>query len=523
MKKTMTLLVGLGLIFQLFGQQNYTHIQKDIFYEGSQYFFENDYESALYVFNELYAVDTGFSEINFMMGVCLMKIRGRRDEAFPYLLKAEKGDIGEADFWLGRAYHLRMDFENALKHYKIYEQAPIKEISKEEIKRYIDISLKAKEMVAHPVDADIINIGPGINTKYPEYVPLVSADKNEMYFTSRRPDGTGKKVDEFDNYFEDIYYSQKNDGKWAPAVNVGPPLNTETHDATVSLSANGNHLIIYRTSKNLLGGNLYITEHTNTGWSTPIKLTENVNSKFQEASAVISPNGLIMYISSNRPGGLGGKDLYRVRKLPNGQWSLPENLGPSINTPYDEDAPFIHADGVSLYYSSNGPGTMGGYDIFKTTLNNNGFWSKPKNMGYPINTVKDDIYFVVSPDGMNGYYSSDKPEGYGNQDIYQININFDNGQRIIYHGKSIDKKSKSPIKSSIYLYDPESNEIMGEYLSNTRNGKFILILKPGKSYQMLVQANGYEDFSKFIRIDALTDEKLTEIDNIIELKTTIQK
>jgi len=420
------------------------------------------------------------------------------------------GDYMEANFWLARAYHLRMDFENAIKYYKHYEHFPEKEIPDEEIKRYLEISVRAKKMVKRPVEIELENLGPGVNSIFSEYVPLISSDQTEIYFTSRRPDGVGDQKDPNNDYFEDIYYSQLNNSEWAPAINIGPPLNTSTHDASVSLASNGNEMIIYRTNKNQTGGDLYLSEHSKTGWGTPVKLTENVNSEYQEASAITSPDGEVMYIASNRPGGFGGKDIYRVRKLPNNEWSLPENLGPTINTAYDEDAPFIHVDGFTLYFSSKGLETMGGFDIFESKLDENGYWSIPKNLGYPLNTVKDDIYFVMSPDSRSGYYSSDMAGGYGQQDIYKINILYDKKNIVIIKGQTLDLITQEPLKSKITVIDQKKREIQGFYLSNSVTGNFILIVQPDRSYRMIIEANGYQELSRQIRVDNVRDSWLQE-------------
>ena len=517
MKKTLLIIIVNLCFTTSYSQKNYSRQHHNVFDEATLYYNEGDYETALSIYEELYIIDTSYNEINYRIGACMINIRGKEDKAFPYLGRAVVGDIKEANYWLGRAYHIKMDFNNAIKYYKFYEHFPEKEIPDEEIKRYIEMSVIAREMVEHPVEVKLVNLGPGINTKYSEYVPLISSVQNELYFTSRRPDGTGGQMDEFDNYFEDIYYSQKIKNDWAPAVNVGPPLNSETHDATVSLTSNGNEMIIYRTNKNLTGGDLYQSQHSKTGWENPIKLTENVNTEYQEASAIIAPDGAIMYISSNRPDGYGGKDLYRVRRLPTGEWSLPENLGPTINTSYDEDAPFIHADGVTLYFSSNGLKTMGGYDIFESNIDENGFWAIPKNMGYPLNTVKDDIYFVMGPDGKTGYYSSDKAEGYGQQDIYKIDILYDINNRVIIKGQTLDLLSQEPVKSKITVIDHYNRDVVGYYLSNSVSGKFILILQPDRNYKVIIEANGYQEFSRQIRVDNDNNSWLQEVDKKFEL------
>jgi len=279
-------------------------------------------------------------------------------------------------------------------------------------------------------------------------------------------------------------------------------------------------MVIYRTNENLYGGDLYISSNYAGSWTNPVKLTENINSAYQEASASISPDGKLMYISSNRPGGLGGKDIYRVRRLPDGQWSIPENLGPSINTPYDEDAPFIQADGITLYFSSNGLNTMGGYDIFKTKFENDELWSNPKNLGYPINTVKDDIYFVISPDGKTAYYSSDMPGGYGEQDLYKINILFDDERKAIFKGVAKEMGTNEPVKAKITVIDLYTLKIQGIYNTNSENGKFLMVLQPGRNYKLLVESKNYGDQTQIIEVEENIKDKILEYNLEIELRSS---
>jgi hypothetical protein len=225
----------------------------------------------------------------------------------------------------------------------------------------------------------------------------------------------------------------------------------------------------------------------------PELMTERINSASHEPSASISPDGHDIYFTSDREGGMGGRDLYRIRRLPDGTWSFPLNLGPEVNTPFDEDAPFLHSDGVTLFFSSTGHGTMGGYDIFKTQCldpDQNG-WSKPENMGYPLNTVNDDIYFCLSEDGTTGYFSSERDGGFGAQDIYEV----------IFPGSQIDyvavlgvvtDNNDEPVRARLVVTDPVNEEIVGVYNNNVRTGRYLMILRPGGRYHMTIEAEGFE-------------------------------
>lgn len=504
--------------FTSFSQQNYKRVHKEAFDEATSYLYEEDYPTAASIYRVLYPLDTNYAEINFTLGVCYMNMRGKEDLAYPFLKKAVDGNVREAYFWLGRSYHIRADFNNAIKYYKLYNKYETKEIPTSEVERYINMSIKAKEMMSSPVQVEIVNMGENINTEYSEYVPVMSSDQSDLYFTSRRPGSTGGLKDDYGEFFEDIYYSTYKDGAWSRTLNIGPPLNTETHDAIVSITADGNEIVIYRTNPNIYGGDLYISSLLAGTWTNPVKLTENINSSYQEASASISPDGNLMYISSNRPGGMGGKDIYRARRLPDGNWSLPQNLGPTINTPYDEDSPFIQADGRTLYFSSNGLATMGGYDIFKTKIEDDEIWSTPKNLGYPINTVKDDIYFVISPDGKTAYYSSDMEGGFGKQDLYKINILYDDERKAIYKGVAHNIETNEPIKAKITIIDLYTRKIQGIYNSNSKNGKFLLVLQPGRNYKLLVEGIDYEEQTQIIEVKDDLDQKIFEVDIDIALR-----
>jgi hypothetical protein len=276
-------------------------------------------------------------------------------------------------------------------------------------------------------------------------------------------------------------------------------------------------MIIYRTQQNLVSGDLYEARFHARKWQQPEIMTQQINSESHEPSASIAPGGQEVYFTSDRPGGFGGRDLYRIRRLPNGQWSLPLNLGPNVNTPFDEDAPFIHSDGTTLFFSSNGHNTMGGYDIFKTVLTDydmNG-WAVPENMGYPLNTVNDDIYFCLSEDGHTGYFSSERAEGMGMQDIYQVTFPNTQLDHMVVHGVVADAGDE-PVKARIILSDATGEEIVGIYNTNKNTGRFLMILKPSQEYQMSVEAPGFVTQSSTVK--AVTQDGSREMSLDISLQ-----
>ncbi len=446
-----------------------------------------DYVRARKVFIKYLDKAPSSYELHHKIGICHYNLDATKDVAKSYFLKGIE-ETPESWFYLGQCYHLNEQFDSALISLRIYMQAEDREHGDDEVKRNIAISNRAKEMIADPVDVKIYNIGPNLNTEYDEYAPLITADESMMVFTSRRAGSTGERTDPYGKYFEDIYSSLNNQGDWLPAEKISENINTGTHDAAVGLSADGNTIIVYRTNKKITGGDLHYSNFEDNRWSTPRSYGESINSEWQEASASLSADGRVMYFSSNRPGGYGGKDIYRIVKLGNNKWSLPMNLGSEINTPYDEDAPFFHPDGKTLYFSSKGHETMGGYDIFKSELENN-FWSIPKNLGYPINTTGNDIFFVLSGDNKRGYYSSHREDGMGGQDIYVVSFENDFEQLRVFRGIVTDESNK-PLSASLTLTD-EEGETIGIYNTNAQTGKYIIVLPSDLDFLLNVESDGY--------------------------------
>jgi hypothetical protein len=241
-------------------------------------------------------------------------------------------------------------------------------------------------------------------------------------------------------------------------------------------------------------GDLYISRLKGNTWTEATKLPESINTKAWEPSACLSADERILYFSSNKEGGQGGTDIYMVRLLPNGEWALPMNLGNKINTPFDEDSPFMHPDGKTLYFSSTGHRTMGGFDIFVTTYNEEKKeWSRPENVGYPINTAHDDIHFTWSADGRRVYFSSIRPEGYGDNDIYYADIvDKESSKVMVLKGIVADSITHKPMEANISVFDSKTNELIGVYNSNSITGKYIVILTEGRNYNLTVEAANYQ-------------------------------
>ena len=481
-----------------------------------QYSYYN-FHIALPIYTELHNMDTLNTEICLKLGVCMFKVRRQTMESIPLFEKA-KNNYPEAYFYLGQLYHKKMMFDKALECYLEFKNNGEKpDISLEDVDYFMQKSLNAKEMMLIKSNATITNFNNEINTPYAEYVPLLNPDDSKLYFTSRRKGSTGDLLDPYYEHFEDIYVSERNGNNWSTPVNIGSPINTGTHDACVTLSKDGQQMYIYRTDKGLATGHIYVSQNNDGKWSEPQLFDAHINSQnSSESSISISPDQNTIYFSSNREGGFGGKDIYRVTKMPDSTWSLPMNLGPVINTPYDEDAPFIHPDGITLYFSSQGHKNMGSYDIFKSTKLENGHWSAPENMGYPVNSVMDDIYFIATFDGRQVYFSSNRSEGKGNMDIYKGEIIDPQTSQMILKGTiTTSEPEYLPVKASITIIDFDTKELQGIYRTS-KNGKYIMVLLPRKRYKLLIEADGYFPFSS--EIDMTTKLQFEDLYKNIILK-----
>ncbi|MDQ3190941.1 MAG: OmpA family protein [Bacteroidota bacterium] len=492
------------------------------------------------------------AELNYNIGKCYL-FTIDKTSAIPYLEKAYKINPNIANDvrnLLGRAYHLNMEFDIALAHYKAYKDRLTQKQQQElqEVDRNISACMVGKELVASPVRVFIDNLGTNINTKYPDYGPLISADESVLIYTSRRDNTTGGGIDPgILEYYEDIYISYNINGKWTVGENMGKPINTEEHDATVGLSADGQKLLIYKDDKG--DGNIYECELKGDSWSKPQKLNKNINTSFHETSACFSPDGRALYFVSNNPSlSIGGRDIFVSYADSKGKWGKPENLGPTINTKLNEESIFMHPDGKTIYFSSQGHNTMGGYDVFKSVLGPTGKWSTPVNLGYPVNTPDDDVFFVLSASGKHGYYSSFRPDGEGEKDNYMITflgpekqlvLNTEDNlmasiaepvrervieQEVIVEAAKItilkgvisDAMTQIPLEADIELIDNDKNIVLANFKSNNKSGKYLLSLPSGKNYGIAVKVEGYLFHSENFNIPAIADYQ--EITKDIQMK-----
>ncbi len=480
---------------------------------ANNYFKVEEFSSALPLYLELDSMDNNNALYQYRIGICYYNSH-YKNKALVYFEKARKGGITdpELDIFLARTNHYGHKFDEAIKYYikfknrkvdttaieeKAEDTEDLKDIhyAEKHIDRYIQMCKTGKELMEDSLYLVIENIGPTINTMYPEYVPVVSADESVLLFTSRRNTTTGGKKDITDGqFYEDVYISYKDSAtrQWKAPENMGGHINTNMHDACIGLSPDGQKLFIYRsnTAKNS-SGDIYISQLEGSRWSVPILMDKKINSPGWEPSATISADEKTVYFTSDRPGGFGGTDIYMTR-LNDTTWSDPINMGPSVNTEFNEDAPYIHPDNVTLFFSSKGHRNMGGYDIFTSVYDvETAKWSTAENAGYPINTADDDIYFIWSADGTKGYFSSWRQNTFGEKDIYVIQRPDGKTNLLVMKGKIYDDDTKKTLSASITILDKETGAIVGKYNSNLSNGKFLITLPQGGNYTVSIETDGY--------------------------------
>jgi outer membrane protein OmpA-like peptidoglycan-associated protein/tetratricopeptide (TPR) repeat protein len=393
---------------------------------------------ALIVANEQYILAAGMDpdnvEANYMAGRTCLETH-LKSRAKPYLLRAYERQSNyrfNILYMIGQACQYGYEFEAAIDYYSQYlvklQQNPrysgADRTDGVEVERRIFECRNGLEYYSRPAGHRLENLGPEINSEWDDFAPAVNADESFMVFTTRRQDGnTNEDVFEDMLFYEDIFYTAKSGGRWQLAANIGAPVNTRYHDSNIALNAAGDELYLYNDQN---GGDIFLSKRKPDGsWSAPEPLGSSINSTFSENSVAISPDGSMLIFSSDRPitEGKTDLDLYYATRENGGQWTRARSLGPVINTPYDEDGPFLDYDGKTLYFSSKGHKGMGGYDIYRSVYDSAAMtWSEPENLGFPVNTPDNDVYLVKTRDGKRAYYSSSRDDGFGFIDLYVVHF-----------------------------------------------------------------------------------------------------
>ena len=382
----------------------------------------------------------------------------------------------------------------------------------------------AQELIVKENDSvriEIQKLGIKVNSEFNDYAPVVTADGGTLFYTSRRP-LTMKEKKRNNESRENVYRSDMNDDskEWNESVALPETINNPVrYNSNIAISNDGQRLLIYRDDR-YGNGDIYESFLKGETWSEPVPMPKAINSDAHESSASIAPDGRTIYFVSEREGGQGGRDIWKSTKGTNGEWSAAENLGNVINTKTDEESVFIHPDGKTLFFSSKGHNSTGGYDVFKSVYDN-GKWSQPLGLGEPINTTGDDLFFVLTADGSMGYYASSRGDQVKN--IYSIHFipkqtekKTEQPNLTVLKGVIRDFKTKTPLEAKIIITDNTLNTVIGEFNSNSASGKYLIPLPGGKNYGIAVSAEGYLFHSE--NVDIAEVEGYYEVVRDIDLK-----
>jgi len=419
-KRAVCLIVTIIFYVSVFAQEN-KNLQ-DTFLEAEYFFMNEDYPDAITYYLQLYEKLPDNSNLAYCIGVCYLNIPGKKNLSVDYLETASKnmsakhkeGTINQvaapydALYNLALSYRINYKFDKAKEAFTRYAGTllPDDRENRDFINHEIEVCDMAKDLIAKPVAYSEENIGDLFNDDKANFNPLISADgKSFTYMVSLK-------------FYDAVMFSRLVEGKWTVPINITPELQSDGDLYISCLSADGRLLFLSKDDN--YNSDIFMSSFNGISWSPTVKLNKNINTKYWESHGFVSEAGDQIIFASDRPGDFGGLDLYISHKV-NGDWGPAVNIGPEINTQFNEDRPFLINNGKTLFFSSQGHENIGGYDLFRSDLQSNGLWSKPKNLGYPINTPDDNIFFMPTGSGKSGYYSVYKESGgFGKEDIYRI-------------------------------------------------------------------------------------------------------
>lgn len=488
-------------------------------FNAQQRFFAGDFQGALNIYNDLLKTNANNAGIMFHMAECYFGMN-QFAQSLDNAKKAKSIDPKADDnisLLLGKLYFMDGNIDDALNEFTAFKTAvtDAKKIKESDVDVFISQVKNAKDLMSRPVDVKIMNAGDAINSEYDDKNPSITADGKTLIITSRRPGKSSALDIEGDKkYFEDVYISRWDSIKkaWSEVELLPGAINTEGHDACTSISPDGKTIFLYKNDMEgeSRGGDIYYSKISSSGkWGSAISIGKPINTTFFEGGACVSPDGNLLYFVSERPGGFGHADIYVSKRNANKEWDLPVNLGPEVNTAEDEGGIFLAPDGKTLFLSSNGVNSMGGYDIFKT-VNENGKWTKPVNLGYPINSLDNDMSLTLSVDAQIGYFSSDRKGGKGDLDIYKVDLsNYPVLEKDMKHkvvdslailkGTVFNATNGTAMEAEVVIYDVNGAKI-GSTMSSAGSGDYFITVLSNKTYQVKINSEGYKPIDEKIEV-----------------------
>lgn len=508
--KIYIMLLFLALLTAVQGQEYSTQNKKAIkLYERAmETLYQGKNDAAMNGLEQVLQEDDGFLEAHLVLADLMSNIdlasmeengepsRHYRDEAkrhYRAVVESKRDFFAPAWVNLGKLELYDRNYDEAIKCFETYLELDKRESETElDAKRGLKIARFRKEALAHPVPFNPQNLGTAVNSRDDEYLPSLTADGQTLVFTRRFPRKATTTANTKEE--EDLYVSTLNNGQWSRAERMPEPVNSTDNEGAQCISQDGRIMFYTACNRNDGGGrcDLYMCVNKSGRWSKPRNLGSAVNSGAWEGQPTFSIDGRTLYFVSNRKGGHGGMDIWKTT-FDGGQWTAPENLGPEINTEFDEMSPFIHFDDHTLYFSSNRPEGMGGMDLFVAKRDDNGRWTQPTNLGYPINTEGDDNNLIVSADGRTAIFASQRDGGQGKMDLYSFELPVESRPTvaICFKGRVSNAKDGQPVASDIRIIDLANGTTVANTSSDGKNGLYIVSLPAGKDYAFHVTANGF--------------------------------
>ncbi len=452
---------------------------------------------AIKPFEQAVAEDPIFIDAWLLLGELYNEARQyeKAKNAFETSFNLKSDARASAYYFVAQSYWNLDDYEyviKALTKFLSFQNLPPEWV--ENSKHVMSNARFAIEAVKHPLPFNPVSLGDSINTQYQELFPSLTADENTLVFMRKDPDGK--------DWNEDFYISKYINGAWTYARNMGSDLNSPQQDGAMSITNLGNEMYFASNRSGGFGSvDIYYSKRKNGRWSVPENLGPTVNSVAWETQPSISADGKTLYFVSTRPGGFGGSDLWMTIKDAKGKWTKPINLGPSFNTKYEEQTPFIHSDGQTLYFSSFGHPGMGSADIFYCRKDSTGKWSEPVNLGYPINTKVEENSFTVSLNGKHVYYSREKENAKGDLDLFYFDLPDAARPIPVTYLKGIitNQLTGDFLNADVQLIDLENGNVMNSFSSEATTGEYLISIPSGKNYALNVSMKGYlfhsENFS----------------------------
>lgn len=472
--------------------QDWSKEDQKIFESATELFNKHYYDAAYEKYVSLQPRHENDLFLKFVRGVCAVYINNKHKEAEKLLMEVKKNSPAaeNIDYYLALLFHKSYRFDKALE--LTNGLLTNKNLSKEDrfdLERVAFFSKNGKNEIQYPLECFIENMSAPLNSEYAEYGPVIMPDEESIIYTYRGKLSTGglvdanNKPDPNGDYNEDIMISKKINGLWQKPTQLSG-LNSVANDAVIALSPDGSELFVFKTEGN--NGDIYVCKRQGDSYGQAEKLKGDVNSPYWEGSLSISTDQKKLFFASERPGGKGGKDLYVASKNADGSWGNVKNLGDKINTEYDEDAPYISPDSRVLIFSSEGHNSIGDFDLFISDWNKkDSTWQTPKNLGYPINTTDDDLFYVLSPDGKRGYFSSARSGGKGDQDLYVVEPGLSSKKTFIALVKGKVTENNLPLECEIEVSILGATKNYGVYKSNSISGNYILNLPLGDKYKLI--------------------------------------